>query len=98
MSAHALGILPFGESGFDIYGQLGFGLIAYEGDFEAFDESDEGTTLSLGAGVRYTPPRLQAMTVQLAYDIYLVQVEDELFGDTYDQSLSMVKLGIQYNF
>ena len=98
LSVHGIGILPMGGSGFDFYGQLGFGLISYEGKTQGYDESDDATTFSLGVGARYTPPSVQAMTVQLAYDIYMFQVEEEFTGDTYDQSLSMVKLGIQYNF
>ena len=99
-TAHALGILPFGQSGFDIYGQLGAGIVLYEFSGKVFntdvDVNDTAGTFSLGAGVRYTPPRLQQLTVQLAYDTYLFQAEG--LSRTYDQSLSMAKLGVQFNF
>ena len=105
LTAHALGILPFGQSGFDIYGQLGLGAMVYdrttsvsidEGSGRETDE-DGALTWSVGLGVRYTPPKLQQLTVQLAYDAYFFKVEDEI-DEEYNMSLSMAKLGLQYNF
>jgi hypothetical protein len=101
LTAHAIGIYPFGQSGFDIFGQLGLGAVFYEAEFSAPGEQDESfddsaATFSMGAGVRYTPPRLQQLTVQLAYDVYGFEAEDDF--ETYDQSVSMAKLGVQYNF
>lgn len=100
---HALGIYPFGQSGFDIYGQLGAGILSSESrvnvSFElgsgSVTEDDSATVLSAGAGVRYTPPGFQDLTIQLAYDLYAFEAS---IGDDYNQSLSMGKLGIQYNF
>ena len=44
---------------------------------DKFEEDDSAGTFSAGAGVRYTPPSLQQLTVQLAYDIYGFKAEDE---------------------
>jgi hypothetical protein len=105
LTAHALGIYPFGQSGFDIYGQLGLGTMVYDrkttvsiaqGSGSVKDD-DSSLTLSAGVGVRYTPPKFQHLTVQLAYDTYAFQVEDE-FDEEYNMNLSMAKLGVQYNF
>jgi hypothetical protein len=103
LTVHAIGIYPFGQSGFDIYGQLGVGAIFYEAEyretgFPSFSEDDTGGTFSAGVGVRYTPPSFQHLTIQLAADIYAFETEDVVLDETYNQSLSMVKLGIQYNF
>lgn len=99
---HALGILPLGQSGFDIYGQLGLGMIFYEAKETitgyGLKEDDDATTWSVGAGARYTPPRFQHLTVQLAYDFYGFEAEDSFYGETYNQGISMGKLGVQYNF
>ena len=99
-TAHALGIYPFGQSGVDIYGQLGVGFVLYEFSGQIFgidvDVNDTAGTFSYGAGLRYTPPGFQRLTVQLAYDAYLFQAEGPYRN--YDQSLSMAKLGVQFNF
>ena len=59
-------------------------------------EDDSAATLSAGLAVRYTPPKLQAMTVALGYDVYAFKAEDD--AGTYNAKLGMGKLGIQYNF
>jgi hypothetical protein len=97
LTVNALGIYPFGDSGFDIYGQLGVGIITVEIDTNyGFDDDDSGSTFTAGAGVRYTPPRFQAMTFGLGYDVYAF--ENEVFSESLDQTISMAKLNIQYNF
>ena len=40
LTAHAVGIYPFGQSGFDIYGQLGLGVLWFKGDRRLFDEDN----------------------------------------------------------
>ena len=99
-TVHAVGIYPFGQSGFDIYGQLGAGLVNYEAKENFFGQSEDsdGGTWTAGVGVRYTPPSFQYLTVQLAYDIYAFEAEEDFTGETFNQSLGMGKLGIQYNF
>ena len=91
LTINTLGIYPFGGSGFDIYGQLGFGAIALYSshDFVPFRATE---VLTAGLGARYTPPKLQAMTCGLGYDVYTFGTE------TFDQTISMAKLNIQYNF
>jgi hypothetical protein len=106
LTVNALGIIPFGNSGFDAYGQLGLGAILYESEWSETDrygtysdsDDDGAGTYTLGAGFRYTPPRLQALTVNLGYDVYFFKVEAEGIDETFNQSLSMFKLAAQYNF
>lgn len=108
-TVNAMGIYPFGQSGFDIYGQLGAGILNIDLSRAASDADfdDTGGVFTLGAGVRYTPPGFQAMTFGLGYDIYYYAVELEVdsfapfySSETYDydQSISMLKLSAQYNF
>ena len=82
-SVHMKLILPFGESGFDVYGQLGVGVAKWDSDLVLTDFGDDappdsgqsqfstsGTepVVSYGVGVRWTViPRL---TLQLAVDAY----------------------------
>jgi opacity protein-like surface antigen len=82
LSAHMKLIWPFGESGFDVYGQLGVGIVKWDSDltlteFEglppnngqsSFSVSGTEPVVSYGIGVRWTViPRL---TLQLAADAY----------------------------
>ena len=98
LTLHCVGILPIGGSGFDLYGQIGWGVIFYQASFDVVE--GDASTLSSGLGLRYTPPGIQTMTLQLAYDIYAFEVEagKGVTGDTFDQRLGMGKFGIQYNF
>jgi hypothetical protein len=102
LTVNAMGILPFGDSGFDIYGQLGIGVIAVDvsSSFPDSDFDDTGSVVTAGLGVRYTPPKFQAMTFGLGYDVYAFETEVDLgfASETYDQSISMTKFNIQYNF
>lgn len=59
-SAHAVGIAPLGQSGWELYGQLGLGRL----DFSCSGCGDE-TVGSAGLGVRFSPARQLAIGAQL---------------------------------
>jgi OOP family OmpA-OmpF porin len=91
LTANAVFILPFGNSGWDIYGQLGLGVLAYDYSSNfGFSEDGSELTATAGLGVRWTI--IDALTLSLGVDAYVW--EDE----PYDPSIAISKLGIQYNF
>jgi len=83
LSVHMKLIWPFGDSGFDVYGQLGLGIAKWDSDFTVIEFEDgipplngqsrfsaSGTepAVSYGVGVRWTI--IPQLTVQLAVDAY----------------------------
>lgn len=86
LSLHAVGLIPFGLSGWELYGQLGLGTV----DFDCSGCSDE-TAASAGIGIRYSFTRQVALGVQV--DAYAW--EDD---DYYDMSIATTQLVIQYLF
>jgi hypothetical protein len=91
ISAHVVGILPFGKSGWELTGQLGIGSARFDADCCGDDSQTVG---SAGIGVRYYPtPRLG---ISLQTDAYAYE-EDTGWG-TYDLGVVATQLGIQYIF
>lgn len=60
VSLHAVGIIPFGRSGWEMFGQLGLGSVKLE--FDAVDEDQ--TTVAAGLGVRYHLTQFLSIGVQ----------------------------------
>lgn len=100
LTGNAVGILPFGESGFELYGHVGAGVLSPQGGEQsaASENEESGTVGTAGVGLRFTPGKAHAMTVSASYDTYVVQGEDGLSHERYDQSLNVARLGLQYNF
>lgn len=99
-TGNAVGILPFGESGLEFYGRLGAGMLSRHGDsaFPVPEDNENGTVGTLGLGLRFTPVDQETITLTAGYDTYLFQVENSYSSDSYGQSVSMAKLGLQYHF
>ncbi len=95
LSASAVFILPFGQSGWDIYGQVGLGSIYYDvkSNCCGSDDDTEGV-VTAGLGVRWTP--VPEMTLSLGADSYAW--EEEIGFRDYDTVMTISKLGVQYNF
>jgi hypothetical protein len=89
-SAHVVGIVPFGTSGWEIFGQLGLGRINI--DF-AGDDDDE-TVGSAGIGVRWYP--IPHLGLSLQIDAWAWE-EDEGFS-TYDFAVGSTQFAIHYLF
>jgi hypothetical protein len=90
-SVNAVGIIPFGQSGWELFGQLGLGQINL--DAGGIDDEDE-TVGSAGIGVRFTPIRNLSMALQI--DAYAW--EDDSLGQTFDVSIATTQFSMQYNF
>jgi|GEM_PF-1571656 len=70
-------ILPFGDSGFDIYAQAGLGVVQWDQDLPALPGkpavslSDKEPVFTYGIGVRWT--FMPALTVNLGVDAFLYE-------------------------
>ncbi len=92
ISAHVIGIIPFGNSGWELFGQLGIGSVNIESDCCGDDDSSVG---SAGIGVRfYATPN---MGISLQMDAYAYE-EDDFFGSTYDVGVVATQIGFHYLF
>lgn len=91
LSAHAVGIIPFGSSGWEIFGQLGFGIL----DDELPGASSESEAVAAaGAGVRYSPTENFSFALQLDVNVY----EKTFLGATYDVGFAARSITLQYIF
>jgi hypothetical protein len=90
-SIHAVGIIPFAESGWELFGQLGFGIVNF--DLSGLGDEDEDTVAG-GIGIRYSPSQNFSLAIQT--DVYVW--EDTSLGPTFDLALGGTQLTIQYIF
>jgi hypothetical protein len=90
LSVHAVGIVPFGTSGWELFGHLGLGIVSQDvGSF-----SDDVTAVGGGLGVRwYVAPNF-ALSAQT--DVFVW--EDDSLGSTLDVSAGATQLTVQYVF
>jgi hypothetical protein len=87
-SIHAVGIIPFAQSGWELFGQLGFGIVNF--DLPGFGDEDEDTVAG-GIGVRFSPSQNFSLAIQT--DVYVW--EDTSLGPTYDLAVGGTQLTIQ---
>jgi hypothetical protein len=91
ISIHAVGIIPFGESGWELFGQLGLGTVTF--DITGFGDEDQ-TAGAGGIGVRYSPTPNFSVGIQT--DAYVW--EDDSLGPTYDMAVGGTQLTFQFIF
>jgi hypothetical protein len=94
LTVNAVFILPFGQSDWDMYGQLGLGSLAYNFNSSSGTNDGSQTTGTAGFGVRWTP--ISTMTLSLGIDAYAWQ--EDGYYQSYNPSIAITKLGVQYNF
>ncbi|MDH3621258.1 MAG: porin family protein [Gammaproteobacteria bacterium] len=90
-SVHAVGILPFGESGWELFGQMGLGNVKLDVEFTG---GDDQTAIAGGIGVRFSPNENLAIGIQT--DVFVW--EGESFSQTYDMSVGGTALSIRFIF
>jgi hypothetical protein len=90
VSVHAVGIIPFGGSGWELFGQLGVGSLKV--DFLGTDETQ--TTFAGGIGVRYFASRTLSIGVQTDVHVW----EDDSLGASYIPGVGATQLAVQLNF
>jgi len=86
LSIHAVGIIPFGASGWAIFGQLGLARVGFDCD----DCSDE-TAGSAGIGVQYSFTESLALAAQI--DAYAWEADDD-----YTLSVVTAQIASRYIF
>ena len=90
VSIHAVGIIPFAESGWELFGQLGLG----EVDISIPGDSTTESVGSAGLGVRYSFS--ENLSVGLQTDAYAYEEED--FGTTFDIGVVQTAITIRLSF
>ncbi len=90
-SIHAVGIIPFAESGWELFGQLGFGIVNF--DLPGLGDEDE-EVFAGGIGVRFSTS--QNFSVAIQTDVYVW--EDTSLGPTFDLAVGGTQLTVQYIF
>ena len=90
-SIHAVGIVPFGESGWELFGQLGLGVVNF--DLTGLSDEDE-EVFAGGIGVRFSPTSNFSLAIQT--DVYVW--EDNSLGPVYDLAVGGTQSTIQYIF
>ena len=91
LSVHVVGIVPFGTSGWELFGQLGFGNVQFE--LEGIEDEDQ-TAATGGIGVRFSPTPNFAIGIQT--DVFVWEEED--FGSTYDIAVGGTALTARFLF
>jgi hypothetical protein len=89
VSVHAVGIIPFGSSGWELFGQFGVGSLKV--DFLDTDETQ--TTFAGGIGVRYYAPNL---SIGVQTDVHVW--EDEFLGFEYIPGVGATQIAVQLSF
>lgn len=91
ISAHVVGIIPFGKSGWELFGQLGIGSVKFDADCCGDDNQTMG---SAGLGVRFYPSPHLGISLQTDAFAY----EEDTYYKSYDLGIVETQLGIQYIF
>jgi hypothetical protein len=94
LSAHVVGIIPFGASGWELFGQLGLSKLNIDISCYQCGDDDE-TAGSAGIGVRFYPT--SNLGISLQTDAYAYE-EDDFGGRTYDIGVVATQISINYIF
>ena len=89
-SIHAIGIIPFGDSGWELFGQLGLGTLTVDIAGSDFDED----VFAGGVGVRFSPTENFSLAIQT--DVYVW--EEDSTGFVYDMSVGSTQFAAQFIF
>jgi len=80
VSAHLVGTVPFGDSGWELYGQLGLGTLEFD---SGFGIDDNQSAAAGGIGLRFSPSR----NVSIGIQADALAWEDDLLGPDYDLAI-----------
>jgi hypothetical protein len=90
VSVHGVGIIPFGNSGWELFGQFGVGSLKV--DFPGAEETE--TTFAGGIGVRWFATRTLSIAVQTDVHVW----EDDSLGTSYIPGIGATQFAVQLNF
>ena len=91
VSAHAVGIVPFGESGWEFFGQLGFGIVNFS--LPGLTDDDQFASAG-GIGFRFSPTANFSLAIQTDVLVW----EDDSAGPTYDLAVGGTMLTGRFIF
>lgn len=105
----AVGIVPLGNSGVDLFARLGLGVISltenYDPDEDDFwddywDDISTGEVKLAAVGLHYTPKITHGVTFFVAYDSYYFDVKGELESSNIrtTKNVGVTNIGLQYSF
>lgn len=89
VSVHAVGALPFGESGWELFGQIGLGKVQHDIEYSG---GDDQSAVAGGIGVRFSP--MKNMSVAIQSDVFAW--ESTSFGATADWSVDGTVLSVRF--
>jgi OOP family OmpA-OmpF porin len=92
VSVHAVLLIPIGNDGWELYGQLGLGRI----NVEILGDDQEETVGSAGLGVRYFAT--ENLGIGLSFDGYAWEEDDSPNGRDYDIAVTSAVLRVEYIF
>jgi hypothetical protein len=90
-TVNAVGIVPFGQSDWEFFGQLGFGTIRLE---RPGGTDSKETVGSAGIGFRVTP--IEHLSISLQLDAYAW--EQDIGAQTFDWAIGATQIAFHYNF
>jgi Outer membrane protein beta-barrel domain len=92
ISVHAVGIIPFGVSGWELFGNVGVGTVNLQ--VSGLLDQDEDA-IGFGVGVRYSPAENFSFAIQTGG--YIFEADDGT-GTIYDMSVGGTQLSAQFIF
>jgi hypothetical protein len=96
-TGNAIGILPFGDSGVELFGHVGAGWVADRMDRAFAAQESSSAVGTFGMGLRYVGSKSSPLSLIAGYDTYHFQSADKQVGRA-DLLLSKASLGLQYDF
>jgi OmpA-OmpF porin, OOP family len=90
LSVHGVGIIPFGQSGWEMFGQLGIGSVKVE----IAGADDTQTTFAGGLGVRFHATETLSLGVQTDVHVW----EDDSFSSSVTPGVGATQLTMQFAF
>lgn len=103
LSGRLLGFLPIANSGLDLTGHVGYGLLSWEREFKNTvingTVRDSGDTILAGVGLNYGMGQNNRLTLRLAYDYYYYATSNAYIGgESSSHSLEMFSFNVHMNF
>ncbi|WP_144394127.1 outer membrane beta-barrel protein [Pleionea sediminis] len=98
----AIGTLPLGEAGFELYGRAGLSIMNYIqniaiGD-DTFENKSTGDAIVTGFGATFTHPGFQRLTFHVGFENYYFETTNFSSSDNNSHSINNVVLGARFNF
>ena len=97
-TGNAIGVLPFGESGFELFGQLGAGLVANRMDSTFATDDASSPVGTFGMGIRYTKSASSPLSLIAGYDAYHFQASGNDIEPDSELLVSKTSVGLLYDF